>query len=1327
MATATKASNVHEKKRSPAPVSDRRHVAYRQFIESQIRRTRRQVKLLDVACSLIALSAASLVYLVAVAVVDQWAVAGGLSTVGRSLAFAALLAGIAAFVSLRLVPLVMRRVNPVFAAQAIESNRPNLKNSLINFLLLRSSTASLSERVSVGMEVQAARALAAAPVEVDVDRSGVIRLLVLMVVIALGTAIYAVASPKSLFTSLRRIVEPWANVAAPTRVRILDVRPGEATASHEQRLPVSADIAGLTLGESVSLVYSTLDGQVVRRSTPMNLPEASYRYVAELPSEERGLQQDLEYWIEAGDAASPHYQVVVEPAPAIVIERVEYSYPRYTGHPPRVVGRSGDLQALDGTRVTLLAKANQPINKAEVDFDCDGHNDLAMKVEGQRATAEFPLTWNAAARQPEHTSYQLRFRSQARRENPEPIRYAIEVTPDLPPEITLAEPQFEPRQERTVSPRRALHIVVRAVDHDFGLASVTLHAQHDGLPLFDIPLLDKPRHGPFVGEHLLDLADWKLKPGDRIEMWASADDNRMPQANHAETPHYWLRLAANDKRADAKTSSGHEPRGSQEDDILQSADGSRSSEEQQARDDDHVEIKERQSADHLRSTAEQKSNERSENAASGQARTGEQQPTADRPQRLDPERDAGKALAKIQQFFQEEKQKPRGDKQGPAPEDPGEATPSPQSAQPEPQEHKAKPSATDKMSEGGPQAQNAEQSTAGKKEDGIQETYRQSAGNQGGDNSAGAAQQDKVGGRSSGGTQKDLQKPDTPKQSGGAGQQPQAKFQRGMKRHEGGQSGETEKPRQSGVDDRPGNKVEPHRGDDPMPDDLAQPSTSDASGERHQGENSHRRGGLSGAESSRHQPQKQMPDGVSGKGEERPKNEAASDRPQEMKAKLGDDMPKNADGLKAPKPGQGEDVYGSGDPNEKENATSKENFDDYKGGDPHTNDKGDAGAGEQGTNHQGSPPPGTAEPGEELKHVSQVRDKKQISPDGKKPDHEDEPDSPAKQGHVKQSDSKSNQKGDRQGGGKSGGGQRAENQGTGAAGQNTASSQGGGQSDQQGGGPTGTKGGDRTKSNQPTGGKPSGEQGSGSHRQAGKTRIGGADNAPSPPAADPTGHANDAPQQLRQDNPAQPQTPDAKQKRRPRSTEPPMGQAAPSQPPETPPAPSNQQTASAQSGRQAGGGNRNPSGGGVPGPDTPSPRGIGDTSEPGGDEANLAYARQVTDLVVDRLKDELAKGSVNPELLDRLSWTQDDVDRFVAQWERLKRLADESGPRGEAARQELDDALRGLALRPRGSSLLGGNKQRDDQRQLRQGRRTSPPPEYAEQWFEFNKARQTQR
>ena len=45
----------------------------------------------------------------------------------------------------------------------------------------------------------------------------------------------------------------------------------------------------------------------------------------------RGVTRNLRYRIEAGDAQSLDYAIKVVPAATILVERVEYHYPEYTG------------------------------------------------------------------------------------------------------------------------------------------------------------------------------------------------------------------------------------------------------------------------------------------------------------------------------------------------------------------------------------------------------------------------------------------------------------------------------------------------------------------------------------------------------------------------------------------------------------------------------------------------------------------------------------------------------------------------------------------------------------------------------------------------------------------------------------------------------------------------------------------------------------------------------------------------------------------------------------------------------------------------------------
>src|SRR5487761_1078652 len=372
MAAGTSSPETLQTRQGPPDAFGNQIIDYDRYIETQLHRTRRQVKGVDLAASLMLLLVASLVYLMLVALLDHWVVTGGLGFAARLAAFGVLAAGVAVFCIFRLTPQVVRRINPVYAAHTIERNRPGIKNSLINFLLLRSSGDRLPERMYEAMEVQAVNALTGTHAEVAVDRTPLIRLLMALVAVTFCVALYAVLSPKSPFRSFRRVVSPWSDVAPPTRVAITNIQPGDSQGFHDQHVAVSAEVDGLRAEEPVTLRYSTLDEQVVNRPVPMVLAESSYRHAVELPPDSLGLQQVLEYWIEAGDAISPHYRIRVDTAPAIVVEEIEYQYPKYSELPPRKVARHGDIQGLAGTRVTLRTKANQLIRQADLDFECDG-------------------------------------------------------------------------------------------------------------------------------------------------------------------------------------------------------------------------------------------------------------------------------------------------------------------------------------------------------------------------------------------------------------------------------------------------------------------------------------------------------------------------------------------------------------------------------------------------------------------------------------------------------------------------------------------------------------------------------------------------------------------------------------------------------------------------------------------------------------------------------------------------------------------------------------------------------------------------------------------
>ncbi len=525
---------------------------YERFVDQRLNQTRRRVQGVDLAVALVLLAIGVLGYLLAAAVVDHWLVTGGLGFGGRFLFWLGLIGGLCAYGVRCLLPPLAHRINPLFAADTIEKSQSTLKNSLINFLLLRDRRQDVAVPVYRAMEYRAAADLSNVRVEVAVDQTRLVRAGCVLAAVLAALTIYLVVSPKNPIRSAARVMWPWASIEAATRVTIHDVQPGDAAAFQGEFVAVSAEIVGLRQGETPEVVFSSADGQIVDQTMPLSRVGEGYRYQCRFPPGSLGLQQDFEYHLTAGDCHTPTYHLTAQIAPAIDIDAVTYHYPAYTGLPDRKVQGQGqgDLKAIEGTEVSLHATANTEIkpNSAEIDLGCTGRRSVRMTAEGRSAVGRpFTLRLNPDdASRAEYDSYLLRFSDLQGHENLHPVRYTIEVIRDQPPEVQLVEPQ-----SRTIDVAEdgRLPIKVRAVDPDFALRRVTLQAECNGQSLPIAPLLDlrgdeKPWQGEFRATYVFEPRCLGLKAGDRVQYWAEAEDNKEPAANRSATDKQWITVVA---------------------------------------------------------------------------------------------------------------------------------------------------------------------------------------------------------------------------------------------------------------------------------------------------------------------------------------------------------------------------------------------------------------------------------------------------------------------------------------------------------------------------------------------------------------------------------------------------------------------------------------------------------------------------------------------------------------------------------------------------------------------------------------------------------------
>src|SRR5437870_13772916 len=101
----------------PPRKSEGRWLEYDQFIDTQLRKARGQVKGVELAGALMTLAAGGLLYFLAVSVVDHWLFTGGLGFGGRLFFFALFLVSAAWYIGRRLAPLLTLRINPTYAPE----------------------------------------------------------------------------------------------------------------------------------------------------------------------------------------------------------------------------------------------------------------------------------------------------------------------------------------------------------------------------------------------------------------------------------------------------------------------------------------------------------------------------------------------------------------------------------------------------------------------------------------------------------------------------------------------------------------------------------------------------------------------------------------------------------------------------------------------------------------------------------------------------------------------------------------------------------------------------------------------------------------------------------------------------------------------------------------------------------------------------------------------------------------------------------------------------------------------------------------------------------
>jgi hypothetical protein len=536
-------------------------------LDRQIDETRRFIRQIDFSLSFFSLLTMLLAVLFAAILADHWLFTDGLSISLRLGVFGILVFIIVFYVYRRIVPLLLYPINPVYAASLLEESSPSLKNSIVNWILLRKERLEqeecnrdkLSERIFDGVTQTAVSKVTVISSERAVDLRNVTRWGIALTLCFLFFVIYATFSPKSPLTSLTRIILPISKIEKPQAVRFLNVEPGNTVALQGEKLTISAEVVSRNK-EPVYLFFSTDDGQAVRQAIPMSLPEGKTRYEVPFPPGKQGFASGVDYWIAQNDSRSGTFRIKVRPTAAIEIVSLRYRFPPYTGLPEKIVENTGDIRAVEGTEVKIGVRSTIPLQRIDLVFDNDPLRTVGMKIADENPTeAAATITLKLDPQRNTPTTirnFSFRATDQEGYENRRSGVFRLEVLPDQPPMVQWADTDTRLKEvaQLDLPLNNSLELPIQAEDRDFGLRYLRFRVESGNKQIRPVELLESPATG--ATEHkgsiqrkaIFSPITSRLAEGDTAEIWAEAVDTKFPDPNNATTRRITVQIVAPQKQ-----------------------------------------------------------------------------------------------------------------------------------------------------------------------------------------------------------------------------------------------------------------------------------------------------------------------------------------------------------------------------------------------------------------------------------------------------------------------------------------------------------------------------------------------------------------------------------------------------------------------------------------------------------------------------------------------------------------------------------------------------------------------------------------------------------
>ncbi len=498
---------------------------YEQFIDHQLRRTRSQITKIDVLSAGLTLVTVGLAVLFLEVVLDHvFALSLGIRRVVFLLGVG--LGG--TYAALRIVRPLIASVNGLYAAKTIETSQPEFKNGLINYLSLRKDRETMPRSFLAAIEARAVDQLRTVDVEGVVNQRRVLHTAYALSAIVVIFCFYVALTPKQPWDSVKRAM--LFDIAPPTDTRLENIVPGDKgnqqTVTAGDHVTFKVEVDGKRPDRVV--LHASVDGGDF--FAEQDFAPGPNKYDA-WQTTLRNVQRSTDYYLTGGDARSKTYHVEVLPAPMVTDVALDYDFPAYTGVPDRANVEGGNVDAIEGTIVTVHARTSQPASLGRLNMGAKiGPLPMAPKPgDAQELIGKFTVTADGA--------YTITFTTTGGQSNPEPVVYDIKARRDNPPTAKITKPG--PSIKLPSNAKQA--VTVEAAD-DYGVKEVFLKVFEGAKQVaFDTLPMPEPRR-KLVNTFEIDLARLNARPGMKLQYAVTVRDTKEPQPNKFETPRFEIEV-----------------------------------------------------------------------------------------------------------------------------------------------------------------------------------------------------------------------------------------------------------------------------------------------------------------------------------------------------------------------------------------------------------------------------------------------------------------------------------------------------------------------------------------------------------------------------------------------------------------------------------------------------------------------------------------------------------------------------------------------------------------------------------------------------------------